>query len=145
MSRLLWEANVSEVLWVLQIILALVMLGSGLAKGLMSREQLRQSGQTGAATQPLPTIRFIAVSELLGAVGIVLPWATGVAPWLTPLAALGFAIVMGLAFPIHQALMRQATTPEQAKKELGNSLTNLALLAVSVVVVIGRGLELMSV
>ena len=134
----------SETLWVLQGIMALVMLLSGLAKSLMSKEMLLKTGQTGVVHKSLPTIRFIGISELLGAVGVILPWATGVAPWLTPLAALGFVIIMGLAFPIHRALMRQAATPKQAKKELGNSLTNLALLAVSLAVVVGRGLELIS-
>jgi len=34
------------------------------------------------------------VCEILGGVGLVLPWATRVLPWLTPLAAAGLVIIM---------------------------------------------------
>lgn len=39
-------------------------------------------------------IRVLGILELLGCVGIIVPWATGIAPVLTPLAATGFALVM---------------------------------------------------
>lgn len=47
------------------------------------------------------TVRFIGVMELLGAIGLVLPAATGIATWLTPLAALGLAVIMVLAVGTH--------------------------------------------
>ena len=42
------------------------------------------------------TVKLIGALELLAAIGLVLPAATGILPWLTPLAALGLVVVMVL-------------------------------------------------
>jgi hypothetical protein len=34
-------------------------------------------------------VRFIGVAEVLGAIGLILPWLLGIRPGLTPLAAAG--------------------------------------------------------
>jgi uncharacterized membrane protein YphA (DoxX/SURF4 family) len=39
-------------------------------------------------------LRFIGVAELLGGIGLVLPWLTRIQPKLTPLAAAGLVIIM---------------------------------------------------
>jgi hypothetical protein len=44
---------------------------------------------------------FIGSTELLGAAGLVLPMATGILPWLTPLAAVGLAITVLMAAGFH--------------------------------------------
>ena len=44
---------------------------------------------------------FIGVAELLAAVGLILPAATRILPWLTPLAAAGLMIVMASATVFH--------------------------------------------
>lgn len=44
---------------------------------------------------------FIGVCEFLGGVGLILPAMTGVKPKLTPLAAIGLALVMILAAGFH--------------------------------------------
>ncbi len=83
------------VLWILQILLALLFVFAGGSKLVMSIETMaeyaRQSGQT-----PLPGLltRFIGVAELLGGLGLVLPGLFRIKQWLTPLAALGLAIIM---------------------------------------------------
>lgn len=46
-------------------------------------------------------IRTIALLEVLAALGLVLPGATGIAPVLTPLAAGGLVIVMVGAARVH--------------------------------------------
>jgi hypothetical protein len=84
----------NTILWILQAILATVFLGSGIAKSTMSRERLIATGQTGVALFPMPVVRVTAASELLAAAGLLLPWATGIAPWLTPTAASGLCVVM---------------------------------------------------
>jgi hypothetical protein len=62
---------------------------AGIAKLLMPAEQLAaQSGMPGAF------LHFIAICEVLGAVGLILPAALGVKPFLTPLAAAGLTIIM---------------------------------------------------
>ena len=53
------------------------------------------------ASLPVPLVRFIGVTELAGALGILLPAATRIQPRLTPLAAAGLATVMVLAIPFH--------------------------------------------
>jgi hypothetical protein len=46
-------------------------------------------------------MRIIGILEVLGAVGLILPAATGVLPWLTPVAATSLAVLMGLAVVLH--------------------------------------------
>jgi predicted PurR-regulated permease PerM len=65
--------------------------------------------------------------ELLGAVGLILPAMTGIAPILTPLAAAGLAVMMLLA----------ALTHVRRKEPSGIALT-VVLLALAVVIAWGR-------
>jgi len=46
-------------------------------------------------------VRAIGVLELLAALGLVLPPLTGIAPVLTPLAAVGIALLMAGAGVVH--------------------------------------------
>ncbi len=46
-------------------------------------------------------IRFIGVSELLGALGLILPGLTGIRTGLTALAAAGLGIIMAMATSFH--------------------------------------------
>jgi len=52
-------------------------------------------------TIPMGVVRLIGAVELLGAVGLVLPPLTGVAPWLALVAALGFLVLQVLATGLH--------------------------------------------
>jgi hypothetical protein len=45
--------------------------------------------------------RFIGISELVGAVGLILPAATRIRPISTPIAVMGFVLVMALAAGFH--------------------------------------------
>jgi hypothetical protein len=56
------------------------------------------------------TVRLIGALEVLGAVGLVAPAATGILPWLTPLAALGLAGLMigALTTTLRHRLYRDA-------------------------------------
>jgi DoxX-like family len=114
-------------LWILQGILAVVFAGSGIAKSTMSRERLIATGQTGVALFPMPVVRLTALAEIAGAVGITLPWATGVLPVLTPVAALGFCAVMLGAMSSHWRL-----------REPRNVAVNAVLLAMALTVALGR-------
>lgn len=117
----------SFALWTAQVALAALFAASGFAKSTFSRERLRNSGQTGVQDQPMALVRFIGAAELCGAVGLVAPWATGIAPALTPLAALGLGTIMVLACGVHLH-----------RGEPRNALVNLVLLAVCVFVAWGR-------
>lgn len=87
-------------LWIVTGILAALFLSAGLMKTLRPRTQLASS---------LPwvedyadgTVNFIGIVEVMGAIGVMLPWLTGIAPVLTPIAAVGLVIVQILAIVVH--------------------------------------------
>lgn len=114
-------------LWVLQGILAVVFAGSGVAKATMSRERLVATGQTGVAVFPMPVVRATALAEIAAALGLILPWATGVARVLTPVAALGLCVVMVGAMVSHARL-----------REPRNVALNLVLFTMALTVALGR-------
>jgi len=124
-------AGMNTLLWIIQVALMVLFVGSGLAKSTMSRERLIATGQTGIAVYPMPVVRFTACCELAGALGIVLPWATGVARVLTPLAGLGLAAVMVGAGYAHLRLREPRT-----------ALANLAILVLALVVAVFRFADL---
>lgn len=79
------------VLWIIQVLLALLFLLAGGTKLVLPLESLTQPGQI---QLPGLFIRFIGVVEVLGALGLVLPGLLRIKPGLTPLAAAGLVIVM---------------------------------------------------
>jgi DoxX-like family len=81
--------NVS--LWIMQGVLAAMFLLAGASKLVMSPEQMAAPGPI---QFPVAFIRFIGVCELLGAIGMIVPWLTGIKPGLTPLAGAGLAVIM---------------------------------------------------
>lgn len=81
-------------LWIVQALLAAVFALSGTAKLTQSKEKLIATGQTGVAPFPMPVVRVTAALEVLAAIGLIVPWAAGIAPVLTPLAAVGIILVM---------------------------------------------------
>ena len=87
-------------LWAFQVLLAIFFLMAGVNHGLRPIAEAAQSSPwiTGI---PAWLARFIGFAELAGAIGVVLPAATRVKPWLTPLAAAGLAVIMLLAVPFH--------------------------------------------
>ena len=91
-------------LWSLQALLALAFLGAGLAKLTQPMDALLASGMTFVEHMPEGLVRFIGVSEVAGALGLVLPAATRIQPRLTPIAAGALALVMVLAVLTHVAL-----------------------------------------
>ncbi|MGH3662188.1 MAG: DoxX family protein [Micromonosporaceae bacterium] len=91
-------------LWIMQGLLAVIFAASGVSKSTQSKKKLIAMGQTGVAPFPLPVVRFAAYCELLGVVGVIVPWLTGIAPILTPLAAAGFAVIMVAAIASHAYL-----------------------------------------
>ena len=69
-------------LWTVQISLALVMM----VKLVLPRERLAPRVHW-AATWPRWRIKLLGLAELAGAVGLVVPEATGIAPLLTPIGS----------------------------------------------------------
>lgn len=83
------------VAWVLQAVLAVVFLFHfvlyAISPPAMTRA-MRDQGQWPPAI-PEGFRRFIGIAELLGAIGLILPAATRILPWLTPVAAACLAFV----------------------------------------------------
>ncbi len=81
--------KINITLWILQILLALLFLFAGGAKLLLPIEEMTKQ-------IPLPGLflRFIGISEVLGAIGLILPGLLRITPGLTPLAAAGLIIIM---------------------------------------------------
>ena len=81
------------VLWICAGLLAAMFLLAGVMKVAMPREKLlpiMQWSKTWSDAQ----LRALGAVEVLGAIGLILPRALNIAPVLTPLAAVGCAIVM---------------------------------------------------
>jgi len=76
-------------LWIVQAVLAALFLFAGGMKLVMPIEEM-----TKEIAMPGGFLRFIGVAEVLGAIGLVLPWLLRIRPNLTPLAAAGLAIIM---------------------------------------------------
>ncbi|MEU2333334.1 DoxX family protein [Streptomyces sp. NPDC013172] len=81
-------------------LLALVYLYGGGLKTVRSREGLRPM-MAWVDDLPMAAVRAIGVVEVLGALGLVLPPLTGIAPWLAAVAAAGFVLLQLGAIRIH--------------------------------------------
>jgi uncharacterized membrane protein YphA (DoxX/SURF4 family) len=113
-------------LWIAQILLAAMFGMAGMMKTL----------QTAKAKEQLPWaknrsdgfVRFVGTSELLGALGLILPLVTGILPWLTVLAGIGLTLIQLLAI----------FTEHLPKKEYNVIPINVVLVALAIFIVIGR-------
>ena len=112
-------------LWLTQILLAFIY-GSAAFRKLFQLEKVR-ADQEWARQSSDGYIRFVATSQLLGVTGMLFPIPTGVFPWLTPLAAIGFCIIQILAAGWHIRLKEYKILP-----------MNLFLFALSVFIAVGR-------
>jgi hypothetical protein len=87
--------------WIIAGLLALFYLYAGGKKVAQSREQLQPMMAWVDTTVPMPLVRTIGALELLGAVGLILPPLTGIAPWLAIAAALGLALIQVGGIAVH--------------------------------------------
>lgn len=90
-------------LWIAQGFVALVVTTTGAAKLVYAREQLARRMHW-ATTWPRGRIKLLGLAEVAGAAGLLLPTATGIAPVLTPVAALCLAVLMAGAVRTHRRL-----------------------------------------
>ena len=88
-------------LWTAQVLLAAIFLVTGLTKLTQPRARLAAGPMGWAADVSDVEFRAVGVLEILGALGLVLPGALGIAPFLTPLAAVGLALTMVGAIATH--------------------------------------------
>ncbi|MEE8355851.1 MAG: DoxX family protein [Anaerolineales bacterium] len=117
----------NTLLWVIQGMLASVFLMTGTMKIIKKKEDLAdQMGFVEDFSQQ--QVKGIGVLEILGALGVILPWATGILTWLTPLAALGLGLTMAGAFLTH--LRRKELIPM--------GIVNIVLFSLAIFTSYGR-------
>jgi len=78
-------------LWVVQILVGLLFLFAGTMKFVMSADEMTQGAPVAL---PIWFIHFIGICEILGGIGLIVPWLTGIKRWLTPLAAVLLIVIM---------------------------------------------------
>lgn len=118
-------------LWIIQGLLALAYLAAGGLKVVRPREQLVASGDfEWMKDSSDAAVKAVGLVEILGALGVILPRVTGIAPVLTPIAAIGLAVVQIGALRVH--LVRDERRPLPA---------NVLLLLLAVFVAVGRFLD----
>lgn len=88
-------------LWIVQVLVGIIFLYSGISKSIYSEQRLIAKGQTGVEGLSLVFIRFIGISEIFGAIGIIVPQWLGILPVLTIISAFCFAFLMIAAATIH--------------------------------------------
>ena len=98
----------NTLLWTLQIAFGLLFVLHGAALLIMPPQL---AGQLEALPYPKIFLQFIGLCELLGGLGLILPWWLGVASVLTPLAAAGLALIMAGAVVTH---LQAGETPQVA-------------------------------
>ena len=82
------------ILWIVQVLLALLFLFAGGTKLVLSIEVLQSMGSPNQILLPGLLVRFIGICEVLGALGLILPGLLRIRRGLTPLAAAGLVIIM---------------------------------------------------
>ncbi len=79
------------ILWIVQILLGLLFLFAGVSKFLMPADEMAKNMPPSLS---IGFIYFIGVCEILGGIGLVVPWLAKIKPLLTPLAAALLVIIM---------------------------------------------------
>lgn len=112
-------------LWIGQVLLALAFAAFGIYHA-FGYERMRADPRTAwVAAVGRQNMRIIAILEFLGAIGLIVPAATGILPWLTPLAAALLALLMLFAILFHAR--RSGETPNIAF----NAILGVLALAVA--------------
>jgi len=87
-------------IWIIQGILAAMFFAAGIMKATQPQEKLAAS-MPWVNDFPAWGVKLIGMAELLGAIGLIVPYLTGIAPVLTPMAAMALALIMVLAAVYH--------------------------------------------
>ena len=100
------------VVWLIQIVLAVVFGAAGVMKLITPKAKLEANPHMGwIAGVPEAQVKLLAVAELLGALGLILPVVTGIAPFLVRVAAACLATLMGGAVATHAMRREPAAIP----------------------------------
>lgn len=106
-------------IWILQGLMAFVFMFSGINKAYFDEKILVQKGQTGVEGLPKWFIKFIGVSEIFGAIGLIAPMLMYQWSILTPISAICLGLIMIPAAYIHNK-----------RKEPRNVVINITILII---------------
>lgn len=109
--------------WVIAGLLAVFYVFAGGQKLARSPQRLAESGLAWAGDFPAWSVKVIGMFEVMGAVGLIVPPLTGIAPALAPWAAVGLALVQVGAVITHLVRSESKALP-----------MNIVLLLIAVVV-----------
>lgn len=113
-------------IWIIQGITGAMFVLAGLMKSTQPKEKLAK-GMPWVNDFSAGTVKLIGLSQLLGGLGLIIPWATGILPVLTPIAGAMLGLVMIFAAAYHIK-----------KKEFKAIGMNFFLFALAVFVSYGR-------
>ena len=97
-------------LWIVQSLLAFAMVGAGMMKIVTPHPKLSEKMKWAASWEP-GRVKLLGLAEVLGAVGLIVPWATHIVPILTPIAACCVLVLMLGAVKTHLDLKEPAAPP----------------------------------
>lgn len=120
------NARLHRVLWLVQVVLAAMFLFAGGMKTFAPIDQLAQQMPWAGAISPI-LVRFIGITQLLGAIGLILPSLLRIRPALTVWAAAGLMLTMALALLYHLI-----------NREFDSILPNIVIAILSGFIVWGR-------
>jgi len=125
---------VNIALWIVSGLLAVAYLAVGGMKIALPKERLAENPNLSAVTEEYSAtaIKLIGAVEVAGALGLVLPWVTGIAVVLTPAAAIGLVLLQLGAARFHGR-----------RKEYKQWPVNGAFAALAAFVAAGRIAELL--
>ena len=114
-------------LWIVQALLAMAFLMAGGMKLMKPKSEIEEK-MAWAKDFSQGQIKMIGLVEVLGALGLILPAATGIMPILTPVAAVGLALTMLGALITHL----------RRKDGAGETMPSVVLMLLSLFVAYGR-------
>lgn len=94
--------------WVFSAVLALVFLITGVTKAFRYEQAMKLFPWV--KDVPRALVQVIGIAEILGALGLIMPAATGILVWLTPVAAIALGLLMLLASGFHARRHETAET-----------------------------------
>lgn len=115
-------------IWICQAIAGAMFILAGVMKSTQPKEKLAPK-MSWVNDYSAGSVKLVGLSELLGGIGLIVPWATGILPILTPVAAAALGLVMILAAVYHYR-----------HNEMKGIFVNLVLFLMLALVVYGRGM-----
>ena len=115
-------------LWIIAGLLAVAYFTVGMMKIVRPYESIVANRNMAWAEDVAPAgVKIIGGIEIIGALGLILPQATGIAELLTPLAACGLIAFQLVAFVVHAR-----------RKQYSNLPVNVVFAAAALFVAVGR-------